>query len=83
MHGRINPIANAAALLACVACLSGCGPEREAEVETGTTEVEVSTSLPENVVSDAQLKAAAANAAAAATTATANVTAVEPTNTTP
>ena len=57
--------AGAAAFLVGGLALAACG-EREAEVEAGSGEAEVSTELPENVVSDTQLEAAAAGAAAAA-----------------
>jgi hypothetical protein len=52
--------AGASALLALSACGEG---DREAEAETPVSEAEVSTQLPESVVSDEQLEATA-NAAA-------------------
>ena len=44
--------------------LSACDRERSAEAETSVSEAEVSTELPESVVSDQRLEAAA-NASAA------------------
>ena len=56
--------AAAAALLSGAFALSACGDEdRTAEAETPVSEAEVSTELPEGVVSDQQLEATA-NAAA-------------------
>ena len=63
---RLAPAA--AALLAGAALMSACSKEREAEADTGKAEAEVSTTLPESQVSDAQLKAAAEGAAAVAET---------------
>lgn len=60
--------ATAVALLAGAALITACGEKREAEVDTGAAEAEVSTNLPESQVSDAQLKAAAEGAAAVAET---------------
>jgi hypothetical protein len=83
----MNRIAIATGVAATLALLAACGDnERTAEVETNTTEVEVSTTLPENQVSDAQLNAVAEGAALAAGTpngsATGVVVAPPPTNTT-
>jgi uncharacterized low-complexity protein len=50
-----------ALLLALAAC-----SDREAEVETANTEVEVSTSAPDNAITNEQLNDAAVNAALAA-----------------
>ncbi len=58
---RLLPL-NSCALLIAATALSGCGG-REAEGETPVAEAEVSTELPESVVSDQRLDAAA-NAAA-------------------
>ncbi|MCR5875099.1 hypothetical protein LRS10_13445 [Phenylobacterium sp. J426] len=67
----------AVALLASASLLTACGNrEREAEVNTGTAQAEVSTTLPESQVSDAQLKAAAEGAAAVAETPQGSNTAV-------
>jgi ABC-type uncharacterized transport system auxiliary subunit len=58
-------IATLAAAFALAGALSACG-DREAESETATSEAEVSTELPPEQMTDAQLKAAADEAAAAA-----------------
>lgn len=60
-------IAGAAALASLVA-LPACKAQREAEATINNTEVEISTNLPENAVSDDQLNAVAVGAAAAAST---------------
>ena len=57
-------IPGAVALMA----LAACSEKREAEVNTGTAEAEVSTTLPKSQVSDDQLEAAAQGAAAVAET---------------
>lgn len=54
-----------AALAALSMLAAACG-ERSAESETATAEAEVSTSLPEEVVSDQELQALADQAAAGA-----------------
>ncbi len=59
-------IAAAAVLLASALSITACGPKREAEAEAGNASAEVSTTAPENVVSNADLNAAAVNAAATA-----------------
>lgn len=56
------------AVMAGAVALVACSQEREAEVDTGTAEVEVSTTLPESQVSDEQLQSAAEGAAAMAET---------------
>ena len=56
------------ALLIAAAVLSGCGGDREAEADTPVSEAEVSTELPESVVSDNQLQASANAAAQVAAT---------------
>jgi hypothetical protein len=48
--------------------IAGCNREREAEVQTGNAEVEVSTDLPPSQVSNQQLQSAAEGAAAIAET---------------
>lgn len=53
----------AVALAAGALTLTACEEDRSAEAETAVSEAEVSTELPEEVVSDAQLEATA-NAAA-------------------
>ena len=55
------------------AALAACGGDREAEGETPVAEAEVSTELPESVVSDNQLEATANAAAQAASTPPAQV----------
>ena len=54
------------ALLAASAALAACDDGREAEAETPVAEAEVSTELPETVVSDAELQEAADAAAVGA-----------------
>ena len=58
-----------AAVVAAAFALSACG-DREAESETDVAEAEVSTDLPEEQLSDADLQAAADAAAASASGAT-------------
>ena len=55
-----------AALLAAAGTVAACGGERTAEAETDTSEVEVSTTLPEGALSDEQLQRQAEDAAQAA-----------------
>lgn len=74
MHRNLPFAAVAAATLALT--LGACSKEREAEVNTGTAEVEVKTTLPESQVSDQQLEAAAQGAAAIAETPQGSNTAV-------
>ena len=50
------------------ASLAACGGDREAEAETPVAEAEISTELPESVVSDNQLEATANAAAQVAST---------------
>ena len=50
------------------ASLAACGGDREAEAETPVAEAEVSTELPETVVSDNRLEATANAAAQVAST---------------
>ena len=50
--------------------LAACGGERTAEVETATAEAEVSTELPEEMISDEELEDLASQAAAGAGSAT-------------
>lgn len=69
------PLALAAAGALTLA-LGACSKEREAEVNTGAAQAEVSTTLPESQVSDAQLEAAAQGAAAVAETPQGSNTAV-------
>lgn len=64
---RTARIAGLTAALAFAGALSACGG-REAESHTATSEAEVSTELPPEQLTDAQLKAAADQAAAAAAT---------------
>ena len=62
------------AISAAVAALSACGDgERSAEADTAVSEAEVSTELPESVVSDEQLEATANAAAEIAATPPAQV----------
>lgn len=56
-------VAFAAASVAGLVMITGCSDERTAEADTPVSEAEVSTDLPESVVSDQQLQATA-NAAA-------------------
>lgn len=62
---RIPMAATAAAALVAVA---GCNNDRTAEADTPVSEAEVSTELPESVVSDEQLEATANIAANIAAT---------------
>lgn len=55
------------------ASLVACGGDREASAETGVAEAEVSTELPETVISDERLQATAEGAAAVASTPPAQV----------
>ena len=50
------------------ASLAACGGDREAEAETPVAEAEISTELPESVVSDNQLQATANAASQVAST---------------
>ena len=59
----LNNCARAALPLIGAVALTACSGDREAEAETPVAEAEVSTELPESVVSDNRLEAAA-NAAA-------------------
>lgn len=58
------------------AALAACGGDREAEGETPVAEAEVSTELPESVISENQLEATANAAAQAASTPPAQVVVV-------
>ena len=58
------------------AALAACSGDRQAEGETPVAEAEVSTELPESVVSDNQLEATANAAAQAASTPPAQVVVV-------
>ena len=71
-----RPFALAVLAVLAGASLAACSNEREAEVNTGTAQAEVSTNLPESQVSDDQLKAAAEGAAAIAETPQGSNTAV-------
>ena len=64
---------NAALPIAAAAALAACNDDREAEAETPVSEAEVSTELPESVVSDAALNATANAAAEVAATPPARV----------
>ena len=70
MASRLIPLAVA---LAWSVALGAC--ERTAKVETPTAEAEVSTKLPQEALSDAELNAAATNAAVTASMPSANATA--------
>ena len=59
-----KPFVKGAGILAATAALAACGAdERQAEAETPVSEAEVSTELPESVVSDEALNATAEAAA--------------------
>jgi hypothetical protein len=77
----------ALAAVAASLSLAACGEKREAEATVGNTQVEISTTAPENLVPDEQLNAVAEGAAAAAATAggssTSVVVAPPSSNTTP
>ena len=59
----MNILVKASVLALGAAALAACDDSREAEADTPVSEAEVSTELPESVVSDDQLQATA-NAAA-------------------
>ena len=61
------------AVSAALVAMSACGGERSAEADTPVSEAEVSTELPESVVSDEQLQATANAAAELAATPPAQV----------
>lgn len=66
----MRALALPAALAATALLASACDNPRSAESESPTAEAEVETTLPEEIVSDAELQAAADQAAAAAGSAT-------------
>ena len=64
LTSKEEPEPSLAAILAAAAALAACGnDERQAEAETPVSEAEVSTELPESVVSDEALNATAEAAA--------------------
>lgn len=58
--------AAAVALLAGALTVTACGEKRDATAETGNATAEVTTTAPENVVSNTEINAAAVNAVTAA-----------------
>ena len=69
MHRSKTWLSIGAALALSAGSLAACSGEREAESKTPVAEAEVSTTLPEEAVSDAQLQGTVdAEAAAASTT---------------
>ncbi len=68
MTSRLTAAFPSIALVIGLGLLSACGGDRDAEAETPVSEAEVSTELPESVVSDNQLQATANAAAQVAAT---------------